>query len=574
MGKMSEEIFAMDDAPVRMLVVDDSEDDTYLVRAELGRRGLPVDCRRVDCALDMAAALANEDWDIILADHQMPGFDALAALDVLKRSGKDVPFIIHSGQISDRQAVSAMYEGVDDFIAKGDYERLVPVVERELRGLRARRAVRRADSRIEQLAYFDSLLALPNHQLFCSKVTAAIQDSQARGRPPSGAVLVVDLDRFLRINASFGYEAGNELLRQVGCRLRAGLAPEILLARLGGDEFGLFVPGASDRDAVETIARWIVRSFDQPLLKDRVELFLTASVGVAMLPSDGETVLDLLMNAQTAIAQVKRAGGNGVRFYERTMNAASAERLAMEADLRHAIERGELFLEYQPVVGTAHGRPVGAEALLRWRHPRLGRLSPDRFIALADETGMIAEIGAWVLFEAVRQLRQWIDAGHARARVSVNVSAVQFAQPRLLEVVSDALQASRLPPGSLILEITESSLMTDVEAAAAMLRALKNMGVKVAVDDFGTGYSSLSYLKRLPIDIIKIDKSFVREVGDRTEDTAIVRAIIALAKSLQLSTIAEGVESIGQVELLRVAGCDCLQGYYFGRPASAAAIYS
>ncbi len=572
MGKMSEEIFVRNDAPVRALIVDDSEDDTYLVRAELGRRGLLVDYRRVDCALDMAAALASEDWDIILADHDMPGFDALAALDVLKRSGKDVPFIIHSGQISDRQAVSAMYEGVDDFITKGDYERLVPVVERELRGLRARRAVRHADSRIEQLAYFDGLSALPNHHLFCSKVADAIQESRERGRPPSGAVLVVDLDRFLRINASFGYEAGNELLRQVGRRLRAGLGPEIVLSRLGGDEFGVFVPGASDRSAVEMLARWIVRSFDEPLLKDRVELFLTASVGIAMIPTDGDVVLELLMNAETAIGQVKLSGGNGLRFYERTMNAASAERLSMEADLRHAVERGELLLEYQPVVAAAQLKPVGAEALVRWMHPRLGRLSPDRFIPLADETGLIAEIGAWVLFEATRQARQWIDAGHERARVSVNVSAVQFAQPRLLEVVSEALRASRLPPGSLILEITESSLMTDVESAAGMLRALKNMGVKVAVDDFGTGYSSLSYLKRLPIDIIKIDKSFVRELCDNAEDAAIVRAIIALASSLQLSTIAEGVESAGQAEVLREAGCDCLQGFHFGRPGAAGSI--
>lgn len=241
-------------------------------------------------------------------------------------------------------------------------------------------------------------------------------------------------------------------------------------------------------------------------------------------------------------------------------------------------QSGESTVNDEAVDGSVRALVVAADPALRAQLRVVLEAADCQVFEAADGAGglerAIAEIGAWVLFEAVGQLRQWIDAGHARARVSVNVSAVQFAQPRLLGVVSDALQASRLPPGSLILEITESSLMTDVEAAAAMLRALKNMGVKVAVDDFGTGYSSLSYLKRLPIDIIKIDKSFVREVGDRTEDTAIVRAIIALAKSLQLSTIAEGVESIGPVELLRVAGCDCLQGYYFGRPASAAAIYS
>ncbi|THF66661.1 GGDEF domain-containing response regulator [Pseudothauera nasutitermitis] len=547
-------------------MVDDSEDDAYLLRAELGRRGMAIECRRVDCALDMAAALAAEDWDIVLADHHMPGFDALAALDVLKRSARDVPFIIHSGQISSRQAISAMYDGVDDYVSKGDYERLVPVIERELRGARARRAVRHADSRIQQLAFFDGLSALPNHHLFCNKVNDAIRDSQERGRPPAGAVLVVDIDRFMRINASFGYETGNELLRHIGQRLREGLGPEVVLARLGGDEFGVFLPGAGDRGSVEMLAGWIVRSFDRPLMKDRIELFLTASVGVAMIPTDGEAVLDLLMNAETAIRQIKRDGGNGVRFYERTMNAASAERLALESDLRHAVERGELFLEYQPVISARHLGAVGAEVLVRWQHPRLGRLSPDRFIPMADETGLIVDIGAWVLGEATRQARRWLEVGHERVRVSVNVSAVQFAQPRLLEVVADALRDSALPPASLVLEITESSLMTDVESAVGMLRALKNMGVQVAVDDFGTGYSSLSYLKRLPIDIVKIDKSFVRDLCEDEGDAAIVRAIIALAGNLRLSTIAEGVETAEQAEVLRAAGCDFLQGFHFSRP--------
>ncbi|WP_230976171.1 putative bifunctional diguanylate cyclase/phosphodiesterase [Pseudothauera nasutitermitis] len=563
---MNEELPLRTDAPVRVLLVDDSEDDAYLLRAELGRRGMAIECRRVDCALDMAAALAAEDWDIVLADHHMPGFDALAALDVLKRSARDVPFIIHSGQISSRQAISAMYDGVDDYVSKGDYERLVPVIERELRGARARRAVRHADSRIQQLAFFDGLSALPNHHLFCNKVNDAIRDSQERGRPPAGAVLVVDIDRFMRINASFGYETGNELLRHIGQRLREGLGPEVVLARLGGDEFGVFLPGAGDRGSVEMLAGWIVRSFDRPLMKDRIELFLTASVGVAMIPTDGEAVLDLLMNAETAIRQIKRDGGNGVRFYERTMNAASAERLALESDLRHAVERGELFLEYQPVISARHLGAVGAEVLVRWQHPRLGRLSPDRFIPMADETGLIVDIGAWVLGEATRQARRWLEVGHERVRVSVNVSAVQFAQPRLLEVVADALRDSALPPASLVLEITESSLMTDVESAVGMLRALKNMGVQVAVDDFGTGYSSLSYLKRLPIDIVKIDKSFVRDLCEDEGDAAIVRAIIALAGNLRLSTIAEGVETAEQAEVLRAAGCDFLQGFHFSRP--------
>ncbi|NMG63648.1 EAL domain-containing protein [Azoarcus indigens] len=565
MDRMDERLLRQDE-PVRVLIVDDSDDDAFLVRAELGRRGVRIDYRRVDCELDMAAALASDSWDVILADHDMPGFDSLAALEVLKRSGQDVPFIIHSGQISDRQAVSAMYEGVDDFIAKGDYERLVPVIERELRGVSARRAVRTADNRIRELVNFDGLSALPNHHLFCSKVTDWLGDCRQRARAPVGAVFVVDVDRFMRINASFGYEVGSAILRQVGERLAQGLAPEVTLARLGGDKFGVFLPGVGDPAQIEVTARWILTAFEQPFLKDKVELFLTASIGIAMVPRDGDSVYTLLMNAETAVAQTKRKGGKGLRFFDRAMNTASVERLALEADLRHALVRNELRLFYQPLVRATDGAVVGAEALVRWQHPQQGLLTPDRFIPLADETGLITEVGSQVLFEACRQGKAWQDAGHAAFRVSVNVSAVQFGQPRLLETVSEALNASGFPPACLTLEITESSLMSDVESAAGMLRALKNMGVQVAVDDFGTGYSSLSYLKRLPIDVIKIDKSFVRDVSHDEEDAAIVRAIIVLARSLHLATVAEGVETREQEVMLRDERCDSFQGFRYGRP--------
>lgn len=556
------------EGPVRVLIVDDCEDDVYLVCAELARRGLTIHHRRVDCDFDMAAALATEEWDIVLADHNMPGFSSLAALEVLRRSGVDLPFVIHSGQLSDRQGVSAMYEGVDDFITKGDYERLLPVIERELRGVQARRAVRHADRRIRELVNFDGLSALPNQHLFCDKVSDWVAEARRHGKAPRGAVMVVDVDRFMRINASFGYDTGSAILRELGERLGAGLAPDVTLARLGSDRFGVFLPGVADPEQAEIGARWLLRAFDAPFMKGEIELFLTASVGIAMVTRDGSDVFELLMNAETAVARVKKKGGNGVRCYDRAMNAASAERLTLEAELRHAVERGELRLFYQPIVNH-DGEVCAAEALVRWQHPERGLLAPDRFIALADETGLIAEIGAWVLTEACYQGRCWHDAGYAGFRVSVNVSAVQFGQPRLLETVREALRSSGFPPECLMLEITEGSLMSDVESAAGMLRALKNMGVRVAVDDFGTGYSSLSYLRRLPIDVIKIDKSFVRDVTSNGEDAAIVRAIIVLAHSLHLDTVAEGVETADQEAMLRTEGCDRFQGYRYGRPAPA-----
>ncbi len=558
--------------PVRVLIVDDSHDDAFLLKSELARRGVHIDYLRVDSAVDMAKALASDNWRLIISDHNMPGFDALGALDVLKRSGRDIPFIIHSGCISNQLAVSAMYDGVSDFVGKGDYEHMVPVIERELRGAAARRAVRRADHHIRQLANFDKLSDLPNHNLFCTRVSDWISDSGQGRQARRAALLVIDIDRFLRINASFGYEAGNAIIQQISRRLSDAVPGGAVLARLGSDEFAVFLPDVKRDSDIEVFAEWIIKTFDAPFLKDDIELFITPSIGVVRIPADGSEVYDLLMNAETASGLAKRAGGNGYRVYEHSMNASSAERVVLEADLRHAVERAELFLEFQPVVDADGGRIVGAEALVRWNHPRLGRVAPDGFIPLADETGLIIDIGGWVLEAACVACQGWREAGHSEMYVSVNVSAMQFGQPRLLESVRDALTRSGLPSACLVLEITESSLMHDAESAAGMLRALRNMGVRISVDDFGTGYSSLAYLKRFPIDVIKIDKSFVNDLCVDDEDAAIVRAIIALAHSMHHATVAEGVETTGQVDRLKGENCGFFQGYFFGRPMSVGAM--
>lgn len=555
--------------PISMLIVEDSEDDAFLLSSELAARGAKVDYERVDSAEGMAAALEGSDWDVIICDHAMPGFDALTALETLKESGKDIPFIIYSGHISDQTAISAMRDGVNDYIEKGNFARLIPVIERELRGAAARRAVRQADSRIKQLAFFDKLSNLPNHNYFCARVAEYIGECEDLGKKPCAALFYIDLDRFLRINSSFGYEVGNGILRQTAKRLAECAESGAMLARFGGDEFGIFYPGLVEKEAVKNFAQWLRQAFEAPFMHGNIELYVTLSIGITMIPEDGNQVYDLLMNAETAMANAKRAGGNGFRLYARDMNANSAERIAMESELRHAVERDQLFLQYQPCIDAASGRTIGVEALVRWRHPARGLIPPDRFIPIADESGLIIEIGEWVLREACRQGKAWHDMGHADLSVSVNVSAVQFGQPRLLEVVSRALTDFGFRSQSLTLEITESVIMHDAESATGMLRALKNMGVKVSVDDFGTGYSSLSYLKRFPIDILKIDKSFVRALGVNDEDTAIVRAIMALAKSLRLTTIAEGVETAAQAEFLRRAECDRFQGFYFSRPVDA-----
>jgi len=557
----------MREQPISLLIVDDSEDDAFLLFSELASRGAKVDYKRVDTGRDMTDALGGGEWDLIICDHSMPGFDALTALDILKQSGKDIPFIIYSGHISDQTAYSAMGEGVNDYIQKGNFARLIPVIERELKGAAARRAVLQADSRIKELAYYDKLSGLPNHNYFCARVTECIAECEGLGKVACGTLFYIDLDRFLRINSSFGYEAGNDILRQAAARLKECAAESgAILARFGGDEFGIFYPGLSERQGVQNFAEWLKQAFDAPFMHAGIELYLTSSIGIALVPEDGRQVYDLLMNAETAMANAKRGGGNGFRFYVREMNATSAERIAMESELRHAIERNELFLQYQPCVDATTLNTTSVEALVRWRHPERGLIPPDRFIPIADESGLIVDIGEWVLRQACRQAKAWHDEGHADLTISVNVSAVQFGQPRLLDIVNRALADSGLPPQALTLEITESVVMHDAETAVGMLRALKHMGVKISIDDFGTGYSSLSYLKRFPIDILKIDKSFVRSLGINDEDTAIVHTIMALAKSLRLMTIAEGVETARQVEMLQREQCDRFQGFHFSRP--------
>jgi diguanylate cyclase (GGDEF)-like protein len=554
---------------LELLVIDDCEDDTYLLGIELGKRGLRASCTRVDTASAMRRALETGEWDIVISDHCMPGFDSGAALQILKDSGRDIPFVIYSGVISDQLAFSSMLDGVSDYVPKGNYARLVPVISRELRGAAARKAVREAGSRIQALAYIDPLSKLPNRQSFCARIVEWSREAVVHGRPLCGTVFHVDLDRFQRINSSFGYESGNALLLQVAQRLLESSESHGVVARLGGDAFGVFVPGVGEQEGAEVFVRWLLRVFELPFTHDKIELFLSVSVGVVLVPGDGSDVFELLTNAELAMSVAKRQGGNSFRFYDRDMHKASADRVSLENDLRFAIERNEFWVAYQPCVEGRDGRVVSAEALLRWDHPTLGPVAPDRFIPIADENGLIVEIGEWVLRAACQECRRWHDLGHSDMCVSVNVSAVQFGQPRLIESVRRALADAGLPARWLQLEITESSLMKDAETAVAMLRSFKNMGVRLAIDDFGTGYSSLAYLKRFPVDVIKVDQSFVRGLCDDEEDAAIVRAIIVLARSMRLEVIAEGVESSWQVAALRTDGCELFQGYFFGWPVGA-----
>jgi diguanylate cyclase (GGDEF)-like protein len=372
----------------------------------------------------------------------------------------------------------------------------------------------------------------------------------------------------MRINNTYGYATGDALIRQVAQRLKECVGETGVLARVGGDKFAVFRGGVANSREIQTFADHVMESFGAPFAIENLEFYVTLSVGICVYPDDGEDVSTLLVNAESAMYLAKKLWRNNYQYYVKALGEASSRRLALETSLRRAVERGELFLQYQPIVDLKTGKFTGAEALVRWNHPEFGLLGPDNFIPLADETGLIIEIGEWVLHQACMQAKSWHDMGLYPMTIAVNVSAVQLGQTQLLNQVADVLSKTGLDPACLELEITESVVMRDAEASIKMLGALKDMGIKISVDDFGTGYSSLSYLKQLPIDILKIDKSFTRDIGSDADSSSIVTAIVALAKSLNLSVLAEGVESIEQLGFLRKEKCDRVQGYYYSRPVN------
>ncbi|MBS1246191.1 MAG: hypothetical protein H6R47_390 [Proteobacteria bacterium] len=421
-----------------------------------------------------------------------------------------------------------------------------------------------AEARLVYLANYDTLTDLPNRVLLGQRLTKAIEEAEHKERLV--AVLFIDLDRFKVINDTLGHDSGDELLKIVARRLSESVRPGDTVARYGGDEFVMVLANVAHVDDVTRVVNKILGRLSPAITLGGRELFVTPSIGITIFPFDDDTSDELLRNADSAMFDAKEQGGNCFRFYTAEMNARAERRLTLETGLRHALERGEFLLHYQPQVDIATGEILGAEALIRWQHPDWGLVPPAEFIPLAEETGLILPIGEWVLNEACAQARRWHEAGHTDLRIAVNLSGRQLSQKNLVDIVAATLTRCAGARGMLELEITESLLMQDLERIAGTLEALVALGVTVSMDDFGTGYSSLSYLKRLPIDVLKIDQSFVRDITSDPDDAAIVKAIIAMAHSLGIKVIAEGVETAEQLAFLRQHRCDGMQGYYFSRP--------
>ncbi len=672
--------------PLRVLLVEDSEEDAALALLKLEKSLYEPNYERVDTAVAMQAALDEREWDIILSDYRMPNFSGATALKLLRETGIDIPFIIISGTIGEETAVEMMKAGAHDYLMKDNLTRLAPAIQRELREAEGRRAQRRAEDdlrlaakvfdssvegvmitdatahilrvnqaftditgytedevtgkkpgllqsgrhpdsfyrglwltlteqgcwqgeiwnrrkngeiypewltisavsdeasklthyiggftdlsqqkqseeRIYHLSHYDALTDLPNQIMFSDHFTQSMQRAHRDGKQV--ALLHLDLDRFSTLNDTFGQHVGDKLLQQVGNRLTANIRHQDMVARLGSDKFAIALPGLDRSSNIRKLVQDITDAFAEPFKVMAKDIYLTGSMGAALYPDDSTDYNKLARFADTAMHHTKHMGGAGFQFYQKTMSADTSARLNMENDLRRALERKEFRLYYQPQMAMESGHLIGVEALLRWQHNDDDLIMPSQFIPLLEETGLIIPVGEWILRQACWDQQAWAETGHDPVPVAINLSARQFRNRDLIDMIHAVLKDTGTDPRLIELEITESNVMDEPEFALRTLQSAHNMGMRIAIDDFGTGYSSLSYLKQFPIDLLKIDQSFVTDIPDNTDDCIIVDTIVAMAHRLKLHVIAEGVENADQLEFLRNHGCDYIQGNYYGRP--------
>jgi diguanylate cyclase (GGDEF)-like protein len=506
------------------------------------------------------------DVVLLVADEVGPAVAALRAIDAALGSK---PVVLAGDNFDPHQRELLAREGAGECVRRADLtDPELPLLLRVLDWAMDRHGLigelRRARDVGRHLAHHDTLTGLPNRQAFRSRLRQELAQARRHGRQL--AVLFLDLDRFKHINDTLGHAVGDRLLQEVGRRLQGCVRQTDLAARRGGDEFNLVLADVRRGQDAARVARKIQAALALPFKLDGTEFYTSASIGISVFPADGRDLDTLVKHADIAMYQAKAQGGGTHRFFLPNMNDRALERLELEQSLRLAIDRSEFVLHYKPQVDLLNGRIAGVEALVRWRHPDLGMIQPDEFIPVAEETGLIDGLGAWVLGEACRQAVVWRQEGIVLDSVAVNFSARQFQRQQPADVVRRALERSGLPPGALEVEITESAVMQDAGVALETLAELRALGVRVAIDDFGTGYSSLAYLKRFPITKLKIDKTFIRTLLVDPKDAAITQAIVAMAHSLGLRACAEGVETIEQLEFLRAPGCDEVQGYVFCPP--------
>ncbi|AVR89176.1 putative bifunctional diguanylate cyclase/phosphodiesterase [Thauera aromatica] len=681
-----------------LLLVEDNASDAGLIVRHLRKAGFEFDYLQIDTEPELRTALEQRRWSAVLCDYSLCGFDAGVALDAVRQTGLDLPFIVVSGEISDEKASRLMRAGAHDYVMKDNLARLAPALARELDEVHQRRARRAAERSAEEharrlqrsqqvidslregitvtdlqgtivdvnpsfeaitgysraevlgcnprilksgrhspafyetlwhtlvttgtwrgeiwnrrkngeiypelltlsavrgsdglpthyvavfsdlskekqteahihwLTNHDALTGLANRQLFMDRLQQAIE-AAANGSHDGAAVLLLDLDRFRRINESLGQEAGDKLLQHIAGRLQLCLKGRASAARLGSDEFLVLLTQFADTEAIAAFAHRILDEIARPCTIGGHEISVTASLGISVFPDDGRSAADLLRAAEAARAPIRYGHHNRLHFFTSGMDNQARRWMEIESELRQALERRELQLYYQPLLCARDGRIRSLEALARWHSPALGWVSPAEFVPVAEESGLIVAIGDWVLHTACAQARRWQDDGLPPVRVAVNVSAHQIATGALPERIREVLARTGLPAAQLEIELTESTMMADTEFTSAQVEAISRMGVSVALDDFGTGYSSLAYLSRFALNKVKIDRSFVHKLASDPKSTTIIAATVGLARGLGLQVVAEGVETEAQQRTLIAAGCDALQGYLFSPPVAAA----
>jgi diguanylate cyclase (GGDEF)-like protein len=547
---------------MKILLVEDDADDADFLRVSLAQHNGSVYITRTARVSDAVAKLDDDEFDVVLLDLHLPDASGAECVEKIQQADNLMPIVVLSGHGDEDYAVEILNRGVQDYLVKWEGDgRII------LRAIRYAIERKRAELKLNYLARYDSLTAIPNRQYLRDQLDQATTRAVRRGRRM--ALLLLDLDRFKTVNETLGHEAGDMLLKEAVQRLGSSIRDGDVLARLGGDEFAVLLEDVEDLREVEAVARSINESLKEPFYVAGRQVSVTVSVGITVCPSDGTDPVALLNNADIAMYQAKEEGRNTFKFFTPSMHEEILAHHRLEADLKNAILRGEFELLYQPQLRLADHRVDAVEALLRWNHPERGRLSPSEFISVAEESGHIVPLGTWVIEEVCRQLQRWEGAGVPLPRVAINVSAVQFRQPGFHDAVRNILESHSVDPSLIELELTENSLMENTDGTRACLRALKHIGVRLAIDDFGAGYSCLSYLRQFPLDVLKIDRSFVSELDTSIDSQVICSAILSLAHRLSLDAVAEGIETEKQLTFLTRNDCQYGQGHYFSVPIEA-----
>jgi len=547
---------------MKILLVEDDSDDADFLRLSLSQHDREVSVTHTGLISDAVTALDTDRFDVVLLDLNLPDGRGAECVQKIQEAAPIVPIVVLSGHGDEDYAVEILNRGVQDYLVKweGDGRTI-------LRAIRYAIERKRAEVKLNYLARYDSLTNIPNRQYLRDQLGQATTRAVRRGR--TMALLVLDLDRFKMVNETLGHEAGDALLREVVQRLASSIRDGDELARLGGDEFAVLLEDVEGPLEVEAVARSVAGSFQEAFSVGGRQVSVTASIGVTVCPADGTDPVALLNNADIAMYRAKEQGRNTVKFFAPSMHEEILSYHRLETDLKEAIAREQFELLYQPQLRLADHRIDAVEALLRWRHPERGRLSPSEFLSVAEETGQIIPLGFWVIEEVCRQLKRWESAGVPVPRVAINVAAAQFRQPGFHDAVRGALESHSVDPGLIELELTEHSLMVDTAGTRDCLRALKNIGVRLAIDDFGAGYSCLSYLRQFPLDVLKIDRSFVSDLETSIDAQVICSAILSIAHALSLDAVAEGIESEQQLAFLTRNDCLYGQGFFFSQPIEA-----